>query len=215
MWRLIALATLLLFAMLGSAADAKCRLCVETVSAVGTGSGTTAWGRTIDFRFTARSFDAAAAFPPEATGVVMQVDGDRSKCATFALRRLDVSGGVATYAGTFNGYGLTTHSGRIDIGGEIYGFTVPLDGTPGTAALVDVVAPTADPAAAPAVVVAPLQPAPATAPQPAPASAAFDLSAPDRQGMLLAFAVIVFIGASVFVERRQAKVRRGGGSAEA
>lgn len=216
MWRLIALATLLFTAALGGASDAKCRMCVESISAQ-TNDGTAGWGKQITLRLAARATDGLA-FPANATAVVMQVDGDRSKCITVALYRTDVSGGLAAYVGTFTAYGQTVHSGRLDVGGDVFDFTVPLDGAPGTVTLVGV-APPPTAAPVPQTVVVPV-----TAPQaaqpasPAPASAAappFDLSAPDRQGMLLAFGVIVFIGASVYVERRQARARRGGGPTEA
>ena len=216
MWRLIALTTLLLTAALGTVAEAKCRLCVESISAHTT-DGTAGWGKQITLRLAARSTDGLA-FPANATAVVMQVDGDRSKCITVALYKGDVSGDLATYAGTFTAYGQTVHSGRLDVGGDVFDFTVPLNGAPGTVTLVGA-APPPTAAPAPRTVVVPVtvpqvaQPAPA-APA-SPAAPLFDLSAPDRQGMLLALGVIAFIGASVYVERRQARARRGGNPAEA
>ena len=224
MWRLIALAALLMTAALGSAADAKCRMCVESISAH-TNDGTAGWGKQITLRLAARSSDGLA-FPANATAIVMQVDGDRSKCITVALYKGGVSGDLATYAGTFTAYGQTVHSGRLDLDGDVYDFTVPLNGAPGTATLVGIVVP-ADrvrpvapqrTAAAVAQTVAVSVPVPQAPRQPVPQSAAapFDLSVPDRQGMLLAFAVILFIAASVYVERRQARAaRREASSAEA
>lgn len=216
MWRLIALTTLLLTFALGAAADAKCRLCIESVSAVG--SGNAGWGRTIDLRFAARAMDGGV-FPDSATAVVMQVDGDRSKCITVALRRIDTSGDLATYGGTFTGYGQTTHSGRLDIGGDVFDFTVPLNGVPGTVTLIGVAPPPTVATLARTVVVpaAATQQAP-QAPQAAPAKPAaawLDLSTPDRQGMLLAFGVIAFTAVSVYFERRRALLRRTGAAAEA
>ncbi|HEX4743059.1 MAG TPA: hypothetical protein VFW12_00145 [Candidatus Limnocylindria bacterium] len=217
MRRVIVLATLLLTAALGTTAEAKCRMCVESISAQ-TNDGNAGGGKQITLRVAARSTDGGA-LPATATAVVMQVDGDRSKCITVALYRGDTSGGLVAYAGTFTAYGQTVHSGRLDIGGDVFDFTVPLNGAAGTVTLVGV-APPATAAPVPRTIVVP-----ATAPQPAvpaatavPASAAapvFDLSVPDRQGMLLAFAVILFIAASVYVERRQAKARREGSAADA
>src|SRR5688572_27977638 len=217
MLRLIALATLLLTAMLGSAAEAKCRTCVESISAH-TSDGTAGWGKQITLRLAARSTDGLA-LPANVTAIVMQVDGDRSKCITVALYKGDVSGDVATYAGTFTAYGQTVHSGRLDIAGDVFDFTVPLSGAPGMVTLVGV-APQPTAAPAPRTIVVPVTAPQAAQPAPAaPATAAaplFDLSTPDRQGMLLAFAVILFIAASVYVERRQASAaRREGSAAEA
>ena len=215
MWRLIALATLLITAALGGAADAKCRTCVESLSAH-TSDGTAGWGKQITLRLTARSTGGIA--PAGATAVVMQVDGDRSKCITVALHQTGVAGDVATYAGTFTAYGQTVHSGRLDVAGDVFDFTVPLNGAPGTVSLVGV-APQPTAAPVPQTIVVPVaapQAAQPAAAQPAVAAAPlFDLSAPDRQGMLLALAVIVFIAASVYVERRQASARREGSAAEA
>lgn len=218
MWRLIALATLLFTAALGGAVEAKCRTCVESISAH-TSDGTAGWGKQITLRLAARSSDGLG-FPASATAVVMQVDGDRSKCITVALHQTGVAGGVATYAGTFTAYGQTVHSGRLDVAGDVFDFTVPLNGAPGTVTLVGV-APVPTAAPVPRTIVVPVT-APQAVAQPAPAQTAtvaaplFDLSAPDRQGKLLAFAVIFFIAASVFVERRQASAaRREGSAAEA
>jgi hypothetical protein len=43
--------------------------------------------------------------------------------------------GLAVYKGSFQAYGTYSHSGRIDLAGTIYEFTVPLDGKPGTVSL--------------------------------------------------------------------------------
>lgn len=214
MWKLIALTSLLLALALGSAADAGCRLCVESITAQ-TSSGGSGWGKSITLRVIGRATDQAS-IPTTATAVVMQVDGDRSKCLTVSLARTGLEGGLVTYSGTFTGYGQSTQSGRLDLGGEIYDFTVPLNGEPGQVKLIEGAAATQTIAQRPIAVV----PAPATqataAPIPAvaqPASVrerepAAGLSAPDQQGILIGIGVVAFVAGSVLLERRRSAVSR-------
>ena len=216
MWKLIALTSLVLLLALGSAADAKCRMCIESVSAQ-TSDGTGGFGKQITLKLTARS-DEGGILPESATAVVMQVDGDRTKCRTVVLYRTSVAdGGLGTFAGTFSAYGQTTHSGRLDIGGDVYDFTVPLSGQPGTVQLVAFVPGTvpAVPAQIPRAVVPQAAVAPAAQPAAAAASAATGvrderapgLSVPDQQGLVLGIGVVAFVLGSVLLERRRAHAR--------
>lgn len=220
MWKLIALTSLLLALALGSAADAGCRLCVESITAQAEkGSG---WGKSIDLRIIARVADASSV-PATATAVVMQVDGDRSKCLTVSLARTGLEGGLATYSGTFTGYGHSTHSGRLDLGGEIYDFTVPLNGEPGQVKLIEGASASQTIAQRPIAVV----PAPATQATVAPVAAAAQpaavrereapagLSTPDQQGILIGVGVVAFVAGSVLLERRRSAARRTEGALEA
>ena len=215
MWKLIALTSLVLLLALGSAADAKCRMCIESISAqAAEGSG---WGRSISLRLAVRAGEGVA-IPEKASAVVMQVDGDRSKCLTVSLPRVEgTSNGLVTYAGTFQGYGQTTHSGRLDIGGDVYDFTVPLSGQPGTVQFV-AFAPGTVPAVQvqiPRAVVPQAAVAPAAPPTAAVANAATGvrderapgLSIPDQQGLLLGIGVVAFVAGSVLLERRRAHAR--------
>lgn len=223
MWKLIALTSLLLALALGSAADAKCRLCIESISAQTT-DGTGGFGKQITLRLTARSSEGGI-LPESATAVVMQVDGDRTKCRTVVLQRTGVAGGLGTFAGSFNAYGQTTHSGRLDLGGEVYDFTVPLNGQPGTVQLVVFAtgtAPTTQVQAPPAVAQVPAAPVraalPSAAAQPATgvrSDRAPGLSGPDQQGILLGIGIVVFIAGTVLLERRRAHDRGTGGVLEA
>lgn len=229
MWRLVALTSLLLALALGTGAEAKCRMCIESISAQ-TSDGTGGFGKQITLRLTARSNEGAV-LPESATAVVMQVDGDRTKCRTVVLQRTGVAGGLGTFAGSFNAYGQTTHSGRLDLGGEVYDFTVPLNGQPGTVQLV-AFAPGTTPAiqaqlpaavaaqapVAPAPVAAVTAALPAAAAQPAAgvrAGSAPGLSDPDQQALLLGVGIVVFIAGTVLLERRRARDRRSGGALEA
>lgn len=215
MWRLVALVSVVLALAPASPGDAKCRICVESISAqAAEGSG---WGRSISLRL-AVSAGEGVAVPEKASAVVMQVDGDRSKCLTVSLPRVEgTSNGLVTYAGTFQGYGQTTHSGRLDIGGDIYDFTVPLSRQPGTVQFVAF-----SPGTVPAVqaqVPQAIVPQAALVPTAKPVAAAAKarigvrddrapgLSVPDQQGLLLGIGVVAFVAGSVLLERHRAHAR--------
>lgn len=123
MWRVLLLASLFAVLSLGTAAYAECTSCLTSVFAE---RGST----NITLNFVARTDDDAT-LPSTVTAVVMQVDGNRTKCQNITLSKASGSHGLAVYAGTFSVYGIYSHSGRVELAGQIYEFTVPLDGTPG------------------------------------------------------------------------------------
>jgi hypothetical protein len=127
MWRVLLLASV--FALLGLAtvAYADCTSCLTSVFVNRTTT-------TIDLNFIATSDDPSS-LPTSVNAVVMQVDGQRTKCQNITLPKARTIDGAVVYAGTFSAYGLYSHSGRVDLGGQIYEFTVPLDGNAGTIAL--------------------------------------------------------------------------------
>jgi hypothetical protein len=127
MWRVLLLASL--FALLGLAtvAYADCTPCLTSVFVNRTTT-------TIDLNFIASSGDPST-LPNSVNAVVMQVDGQRTKCQNITLLKARTIDGSVVYAGTFSAYGVYSHSGRVDLGGQIYEFTVPLDGKAGTIAL--------------------------------------------------------------------------------
>lgn len=132
MWRVLLLASLFALLGLGTAAYAECTSCITSVivdRAVNSGTSTT-----VSLSFTARADDDAS-LPTSISGVVMQVDGQRTKCLSVTLPKTSGFPGGAVYSGTFPAYGSFSHSGRVDLAGQIYEFTVPLDGKPGTISL--------------------------------------------------------------------------------
>jgi hypothetical protein len=127
MWRVLLLASL--FALLGLAtvAYADCTSCLTSVFINRSGT-------TIDLNFIANADDPSA-LPSSVNAVVMQVDGQRTKCQNITLPKARTTDGSVVYAGTFSAYGVYSHSGRVDLAGQIYEFTVPLDGRAGTITL--------------------------------------------------------------------------------
>lgn len=206
MWRLVLASSLLLTLALGAVAEAKCQVCVESVKAEKVDGNTS-------LRFTARAVHASA-LPETGTAVVMQVDGNRSKCINVSLRKVDESGGLATYVGSLTSfYGNTSLTGRVDIGGDIHEFAASFDGTPGTLQLIT--AATADlAAAAAAATVAPVRPVVITA---TPATAAPEVVAPqtatafptptENPVLWLGAIVILATAAGALVDRRRALAR--------
>ncbi len=54
-----------------------------------------------------------------ALSVVMQTDGERTKCLDVAMKQISVNGGVATYAGVFYPFRAATYDGRFGIGESV------------------------------------------------------------------------------------------------
>jgi hypothetical protein len=196
MWRVLLLASLFAVLGLGTAAYADCTSCLTSVFAERTTTN-------ITLSFVARADDDAA-LPGSATAVVMQVDGNRTKCQNVTLSKASGSHGVAVYAGHFPAYGTYSHSGRVELAGQIYEFTVPLDGNLGRVEVaadqsrlntngVRVVV-TAAPAA--------VTPNPAAAPEPG------GLALPNIDPAFLIGAGVVLVTiAGAYVDRRRALAR--------
>jgi hypothetical protein len=210
MWRPVLLISLLLTLALGSVADAKCRVCVSSVRIDRADSGSI-------LLFDVQSIDGAT-LPDSGTAVVMQVDGNRSKCLNVPVAKVGTTDGTASYRGalpTYYGTAATiaSYSGRVDFAGDIFEFTVPTDGKPGTSQLVSAAAAGNVPAPVSAATTAPT-----TAPTVAPAATPVATSAPEvassgfpspfQQPMAwLGLAVVLATLVGAFVDRRRAVAR--------
>lgn len=130
MWRLVLVTSMLLTLAFGAIAEASPPpIAVESIVIDTDAASTT-------LRFAARTMDGSA-FPETGTAVVMQFNGNQGKCLNVSLVHTGTSGDVGAYVGRLNFIyqGATVLSGRADIGGSIYDFSAPLDGTPGTVTL--------------------------------------------------------------------------------
>ena len=85
MWRLAILASLLVTLALGGVADAKCRVCIESIWL---DKGDTASTLFVDVR------SELGTFPDSATAVVMQFGQNRSKCLNVGLVPTGIDGGI-------------------------------------------------------------------------------------------------------------------------
>ena len=196
MWRVLLLASLFAVLGLGTAAYAECTSCLTSVVAQRSTTN-------ITLSFIARADDDAA-LPASATAVIMQVDGNRTKCQNVTLSKASGSHGVAVYAGQFPAYGTYSHSGRVELAGQIYEFTVPLDGNPGR---VDVAADQSRLNTNGVRVVVTAAPAPLT-PNPTATPARAGLALPNIDpAFLIGAAVILVTIAGAYVDRRRALAR--------
>ncbi len=103
MVRVFLLALLFALAALGTAAYADCTSCFTSVFAQRTSTN-------IDLSFTAQA-DENVVLPGSVVAVVMQVDGNRTKCLSTTLSKTSQSQGVAVYRGSFGAYGRTRTTG--------------------------------------------------------------------------------------------------------
>jgi hypothetical protein len=208
MRRAIGLASLLLLllAVLGSAAYAGCQTCLERIVAERSGTGVT-------LRIVARSADESFVFPESGSAVVMQIDGNGTKCLNVHLLRKGTEGpGIAVYSGNFTAYGEKSHSGRVDIGGQIYEFTVPLDGRTGTLAIsadqTRLASPGTQNRPVVSVTAAPAPPAPANVPAAAAPAVPGILQLAQAQPAFLLGAMVVLITIlGAYYDRRRAHAR--------
>ena len=194
MWRVLLLASLFALLGLGTAAYAECTSCLTSVFAQRS-------AESIQLTFTVSS-DNAAILPEEVTAVVMQVDGNRTKCINLALHKKVPIEGVALYSGLFNAYGTYSHSGRVELGGQIYDFTAPLNGTGGKVALSADQTPLNRNGLRVQVTAAPVTPAPTAAPPARP----IELPTIDPSFLIGAGVVVVTI-VGAYVDRRRALAR--------
>src|SRR5437764_11549982 len=118
MWRVFVLASLLGLLALGAVAYADCTTCLTSVFLQRPGSGTS-----VTLTFTARA-DGGTAIPAEAAAVVMQVDGQRTKCQTITLLKTAELEGVPGYSGTSGAYGTYSHSGPVEPRAQTHDLTV-------------------------------------------------------------------------------------------
>ena len=195
MWRLPALALLFALLGLGAVAYADCTSCVTSVFAQRAGAN-------IQLTFTA-SASSATTLPQEVTAVVMQVDGNRTKCLNIGLQKNTEINGFAVYSGLFPAYGTYSHSGRVELGGQIYEFTVPLDGSPGKVAVAADQSPLNRNGLRVQVTALPVTPAPTLAPAPPPPPT-FPAIEPVY---LIGAGVILVTVVGAYVDRRRALAR--------
>jgi len=109
-------------AFVGSAAAANCGLCLDRV-ALQTRDGH-AWtaGQPVTLVVHVAN-NAAVPLPSNAQAVVMQTDGDRTKCLGVPLRLMasDATGGL--YAGLFFPFRAARYDGKLVIAGDIQDIT--------------------------------------------------------------------------------------------
>ncbi len=124
MLRLVAMLSLVLssIVLVQSAAAADCRLCLDLVTLQTRDGQPWSAGKPVTLVLHIAG-NAAGALPSSAQAVVMQTDGDRTKCLGVPLKLVqsDASGGL--YAGLFFPFRPARYDGKLVIGGEIQDIT--------------------------------------------------------------------------------------------
>jgi hypothetical protein len=75
-------------------------------------------------------------FPDRALAVVMQTDGERTKCLNVAMKLVSTDGGVATYAGVFHPFRAATYDARFGIGEDVHDIRFTVDAAPAAPAAI-------------------------------------------------------------------------------
>lgn len=75
-------------------------------------------------------------FPDTALAVVMQTDGERTKCLDVAMKLVSTDSGVATYAGVFHPFRAATYDGRFSIGEDVQDVRFTVGTAPAAAAVI-------------------------------------------------------------------------------
>jgi len=124
MLRLVAMLSLVLssIVLVQSAAAADCRLCLDLVTLQTRDGQPWTAGKPVTLVVHVAS-KAAVPLPSSAQAVVMQTDGDRTKCLGVPLKLVqgDASGGL--YAGLFFPFRPARYDGKLVIAGDIQDIT--------------------------------------------------------------------------------------------
>ena len=122
----IGLALLLILASVGasaSVATADCAFCADNV-ALQTPDGQP-WtnGQPITLVVHVTRHAAGVAIPASAAAVVMQTDGDRTKCLDVPLKLVSSDGSTALYAGLFFPFRAARYDGKLSVGNDVSDIT--------------------------------------------------------------------------------------------
>ncbi|HAF10064.1 MAG TPA: hypothetical protein DCK98_08305 [Chloroflexi bacterium] len=121
----IGLALLLILSSVGlaaSAAAADCGLCVSNVS-LQTRDGQP-WSAGTPVTLVVQvDRHALGAIPSSAVAVVMQTDGDRTKCLDVPLKLVSSDGSSGLYAGLFFPFRAARYDGKLSIGDDVSDIT--------------------------------------------------------------------------------------------
>lgn len=118
----IGLALLLILASVGlsaRAAAADCALCADNVSLQTRDGQPWADGKPITLVVHVTRHAAGVAIPPSAVAVVMQTDGDRTKCLDVPLKLVSSDGAGGLYAGLFFPFRAARFDGKLSVGDDV------------------------------------------------------------------------------------------------
>ena len=118
----IGLAILLMLASVGisaSAAAADCAFCADAVSLQTRDGQPWANGKPVTLVVHITRHAEGVAMPPSAVAVVMQTDGDRTKCLDVPLKLVSSDGSTGLYAGLFFPFRAARYDGKLSVGDDV------------------------------------------------------------------------------------------------
>jgi hypothetical protein len=121
----IGLALLLILSSVGlaaTAAAADCGLCVATVSLQTRDGQPWSGGKPVTLVVQVANHGGGM-IPPSAVAVVMQTDGDRTKCLEVPLKLVSSDGSGALYAGLFFPFRAARFDGKLSVGDDVSDIT--------------------------------------------------------------------------------------------
>jgi hypothetical protein len=122
----IGLALLLIVASLGvsaSAATADCALCADNVSLQTRDGQPWANGKPVTLVVHVTRHAEGVPIPASAVAVVMQTDGDRTKCLDVPLKLVSSDGSSALFAGLFFPFRAARYDGKLSVGDDVSDIT--------------------------------------------------------------------------------------------
>ena len=122
----IGLALLLILASVGisaSAATADCALCADNVSLQTRDGQPWVNGKPVTLVVHVTRHAEGVAIPASAVAVVMQTDGDRTKCLDVPLKLVSTDGSTGLYAGLFFPFRAARYDGKLSVGDDVSDIT--------------------------------------------------------------------------------------------
>lgn len=122
----VLLGLLLVLASVGltaSAAAAECAFCADNVSLQTRDGQPWANGKPVTLVVHVTRHAEGAAIPPSAVAVVMQTDGDRTKCLDVPLKLVSSDGSTGLYAGLFFPFRAARYDGKLSVGDDVSDIT--------------------------------------------------------------------------------------------
>ena len=122
----IGLALLVILASIGvsaSAATADCALCADNVSLQTRDGQPWVNGKPVTLVVHVTRHADGVAIPASAVAVVMQTDGDRTKCLDVPLKLVSSDGSAGLYAGLFFPFRAARYDGKLSVGDDVSDIT--------------------------------------------------------------------------------------------
>jgi hypothetical protein len=104
-------------------ASADCVFCADSVSLQTRDGQPWANGKPVTLVVHMTRHAEGAAIPPSAVAVVMQTDGDRTKCLDVPLKLVSSDGSTGLYAGLFFPFRAARYDGKLSVGDDVSDIT--------------------------------------------------------------------------------------------